>query len=339
MNPPSLSRNMWLDPKFILGLLISAVAVYFAFRNFDFVEFRSALKQASYGYIVLATSVLLIATWIRAIRWQSMLRPAKEIKVYPLFRQEMIGYFGNSVLPLRMGELLRAYLTSREQKVSGSVVLGSVILERLLDTAGLMVFALILILVYPLPTDIRTKLHLGLFGLICIGLAMLFFLWRLGRSQGQGRILKLLRTFFTSFSVLNGKDRWSTLVITMLLWVMYLSSSFLIQKGMHLGLSIEQTLLVLVISSLAFAVPSAPGTIGTYHWAVTFSLVNLIGGYTNEVAINFAIVLHAYSYIMFIVMGSYFFFTSQFHSGAIGKLINEPESENPGVPGSLKSNS
>ena len=51
-----------------------------------------------------------------------------------LYRAELMGYFGNNVLPLRLGELMRAYLIGREWNLSKSYVFGTIVLERILDT-------------------------------------------------------------------------------------------------------------------------------------------------------------------------------------------------------------
>ena len=57
-----------------------------------------------------------------------------------LFRS---GYFGNSVLPVRMGEILRAYIVSNNSALSVAQVIGSLIVERMLDVLGVVIFALI----------------------------------------------------------------------------------------------------------------------------------------------------------------------------------------------------
>ena len=54
----------------------------------------------------------------------------------------MIGYFGNNILPLRMGELLRAYVVSDKYKISTSKVIGTLVVDRILDLVALTIFAL-----------------------------------------------------------------------------------------------------------------------------------------------------------------------------------------------------
>jgi len=72
-----------------------------------------------------------------------------------LYKAELIGYFGNNVLPVRLGELLRSYLIGNEWNLSTSYVFGTVVLERLLDTLSLATLAFLLILIYPLEESLR----------------------------------------------------------------------------------------------------------------------------------------------------------------------------------------
>ena len=61
----------------------------------------------------------------------------------------MIGHFGNNILPLRLGELIRVYIVSKDWQISKSYVLGTIILERLLDAITFVFFATILIFISP----------------------------------------------------------------------------------------------------------------------------------------------------------------------------------------------
>ena len=61
----------------------------------------------------------------------------------------MIGYFGNSVLPFRMGELLRAYVLAEKTSLNISSAFGTIVTERILDFVGLSLLILLTIVVYP----------------------------------------------------------------------------------------------------------------------------------------------------------------------------------------------
>ena len=67
--------------------------------------------------------------------------------------------------------------------------------------------------------------------------------------------------------------------------------------------------MVLILTSLAMAIPSAPGMIGTYHAAVKFTMVNMLN-YDVDISYTFSIILHAYGFLTLTGIGAYFFLMS-----------------------------
>ena len=90
--------------KFWIGLLISAVLLYFALRGLDFGKMWEVLKTAQYIWLIPGIAVYFVAVWVRAWRWHYLLRPLKKIPTATMFPVVAIGYFGNNVIPARAGE-------------------------------------------------------------------------------------------------------------------------------------------------------------------------------------------------------------------------------------------
>ena len=147
--------NILLDPKAVAGIIISALAIIWTFWDFRFLEFANSIQQVNYLYLLLVTLFLLSSVWLRALRWRWLFKIDALPTTTSLYRAEMIGYFGNNVLPLRLGELMRAYLIGREWHLSKNYVFGTVVLERLLDTLTLVFFSFLLILFYPLEETVK----------------------------------------------------------------------------------------------------------------------------------------------------------------------------------------
>ena len=114
MNQQNRIINTLLDPKAIAGIAISAVGIYWAFKDFQFIEFANSIKKVNYLYLLLATLFLWVSVWFRALRWSWLFKVDSLPTIGSLYRAEMMGYFGNNVLPLRLGELMRAYIIGRE---------------------------------------------------------------------------------------------------------------------------------------------------------------------------------------------------------------------------------
>ena len=110
------------------------------------------------------------------------------------------------------------------------------------------------------------------------------------------------------------------IISSILIWCIYLLNVYLVLKAFQFNLSLSQVLAVLVISSLALSIPSAPGMIGTFHAAVKYTMVDLFGYSTND-GNSVAILIHAYGYILLTLLGAYYFMKSQFHDYALEAVL------------------
>jgi len=138
--------------KYFLGVLISVIGLYYAFRQVNFWELWISIKNVNIILIILAVFILVLSNVIRAWRWQILVKPIKDVSFDPAFSSIMIGYFGNSVLPFRMGEFLRAYVVADKTSLSASTAFGTIVVERILDFVGLSALILLIMTVYPLKS-------------------------------------------------------------------------------------------------------------------------------------------------------------------------------------------
>ena len=74
--------------------------------------------------------------------------------------------------------------------------------------------------------------------------------------------------------------------------------------------SIMESLLLLTFMTFIMIFPSAPGAIGTFQLSIIFVMTSDLFGYENSDAMSFSIILHAYSYITYSIIGGYFFLKS-----------------------------
>ena len=86
------------------------------------------------------------------------MRPSINISCKPLFSATIIGYFGNSVLPFRLGELLRGYSLSKDCTLKVSTIMGTIVLDRILDITGLFLVSVFFVFVFPLEDWLKTGL-------------------------------------------------------------------------------------------------------------------------------------------------------------------------------------
>ena len=104
--------------RFILGVIISVVCLYYALRGVDWKLVIRSIMRVKIGYLGAITAVYCGAYYIRSVRWHYLLRSTRSIKPLALFPHVMIGFFVNHILPMRLGEFARAYSSGQRFNIS-----------------------------------------------------------------------------------------------------------------------------------------------------------------------------------------------------------------------------
>jgi len=314
------------NPKAITGIVISLAGIYWAFKDFNFIDFKQSIQQIDLVYFLFATIFLWGSVWLRGLRWKWLFKESSSPSVSSLYRAELIGYFGNNILPLRLGELLRTYIVGKENNFSKSFVFGTVVLERLMDMLALTFFGIILLFLYPFEEEWISDYLLKGGAIILIIILTLTILSRFKPNNTDNKFLSILNQILDGLLSIRKQRVIPVVISSILIWSIYLLDVYFIQRAFQFNLSWTQTLAVLVISSLVLSIPSAPGMIGTFHAAVKYTMVDLFAFTPNE-GNSFAILMHAYGYILFTLLGAYYFLKSQFHENAIKNVLNTDSNE------------
>ncbi len=130
----------WRSPRVWLGVPISLVFLYLAFRGQHPDEIRDALSRVDWRLLPLALILLYTGIVIRAYRWHVLLRPVCDIPTREVFPVMIVGYAANNVLPLRAGELVRAWVLGQRYGVRKTAALATIAVERLFDGVTMLLF-------------------------------------------------------------------------------------------------------------------------------------------------------------------------------------------------------
>lgn len=183
--------------KIILVAAVVVVLLYFFLQNVDFDEVMAIIKGLNPIYPIVFFLGLFLQFFIRGYRWGLILKPHKEkIPLFTLYNYTVIGFFINILIPGRVGEPARGILLAREENISGSTGLASVVLERLIDSmlvVGLFIVSLFFIDVERLPflVSLRTVAYFAL--PIMLLVLVMFYLVNTGRMFVY--VEKLIRFF------------------------------------------------------------------------------------------------------------------------------------------------
>lgn len=148
--------------------------------------------------IAISSIFLLIGQWLRMLRTKIIIDQVRVGGVRGHFAALSVGYFFNSFLPFRLGELLRSYLISSRLQISFLYTLMAVVIERSFDL--LFVCLVALLIAASVSTNISTLIFISALGGIIVSLIVLLTLWLLAKENKQ-----LLSVTWTITSLFNKK--------------------------------------------------------------------------------------------------------------------------------------
>jgi uncharacterized protein (TIRG00374 family) len=306
---------------FTLGLLA------FFFRNANFGEIWAETQRANRWELLAAVALTMLTYALRAWRWQSLLAPIGPTHFGNAFRTTVIGFAASFFLPARAGEVIRPYLLAKKEGLNPAAAFATIILERLLDTATvLLLFALFVFTVRDgvMTADAAQLGHVKFWGGAAAaaaigGLLVLFILAghpeRLGRMAGRVervlpvRIARMVAHFVESFAqglaVMRQPARLGiALLQSFPLWLSIAAGIWLTSLAFHITFPYPGSFLVMTLLVVGVAVPT-PGAIGGFHVAYQVAVQTFFGA-TPDRAAGAAIVLHAISFVPVSLLGIIF---------------------------------
>lgn len=300
--------------QYLGGLAISLVLLLLAFRGVKWTDLLHALGAVDLRWVGLALVLLGGSLVTRALRWRVLLTPLVCVSAADVFSYTMIGYLANNVLPMRLGEIVRAGLLGEKLRASKSGVLATVIVERALDVLSLLAFVVVLLIVLDIPMIVRASIVLGETAALVV-ILILSVLARQDKDperwvphfvpeQVRIRLIVAIDGFVQGLRVLTGVSQvlaavaWSSLA-----WGLFAASVILFLRAAGLsGLPWYASLLVIIVTNLGSAIPSSPGFVGGYHFLAVYSL-----GFwqvPKSDALSFAILVHGVNYVVVTGLGA-----------------------------------
>jgi uncharacterized protein (TIRG00374 family) len=297
-----------------LVYVAAAAGLAWVLHGFDWPEFFNDLVFVDWKWVVPAVALDILSYVCQALRWNYVLRP---LGAPPLLRSTQaiyVGLFTNEILPLRGGEIIRAYLVSHWTQLDFSVVLSSVAIERLLDGIWLAIGFGITSMLVPLPGIIRDGARI-LGGAVLAGVILLAAVLALGlrvthalertKAGGRGLVGNLLHAIDRLFEGLqtighSASLYWAVLASLLLLFVQILAVwAMMYAYGLYYSFWVAAA--VLFILHLGTAIPNAPANIGSYQVAATAGL--LLFGVDKTTAAEFSIVMFAILTVPLLIIG------------------------------------
>jgi hypothetical protein len=313
--------------QFWVGLVISAVFLYFSLRGLQVAQMWEVIKSANYWWLIPAILVYFVAVWARAWRWHYLLRPIKKISTVTMFPIVCIGYMGNNIYPARAGELLRAYVLKKREGVQISASLATIIVERIFDGVVMLGFVFINLPELAKLTSasgfVGSIQALAIWGAAIFGVVLVVFLlaamfpkvtervtlWLVTHvlpKKWQEKACGIALRFLSGLESLRSpKDALMVFLTSIVIWLFETGKYWLVMHAFPFEVSFFALMLMNGIVNLATTLPSAPGYIGTFD-APGIALLRAYN-IPQDIATGYTLVLHAALWFPITILGAIFF--------------------------------
>ncbi len=312
--------------QFWLGIAVSLLFLWLALRGLHLGEVWEALVQARYFWLLPGVTAYFLAVVARAWRWHYLLRPLKPVPTRVMFPIVAIGYMGNNLYPARAGELLRAYVLRRKERIAVSASLATILVERAFDGVIMLAFVF-----FNLPELARLTARSGVAGSIqslalwgagAFGAAVVVFLLlalfpqralallerlpqRLLPGPLRARLLGLGDRFLAGLASLRSPaDVAMVLVTSVVIWLLETAKYWFVMHAFPFEVSFFALMLMNGVVNLATTIPSAPGYVGTFD-APGIAVLETYG-VASPLAAGYTLVLHAALWLPITVLGAYY---------------------------------
>ncbi len=309
----------------LVSIIVAALFVWLAIRSVDLTELWIQMRSVTYYWIPFFIVAMLFSHFLRAERWRLLLiSENRSVNRSTLFAGVMLGYVFNNLIP-RLGEISRPVYVAKQQNMSSSNLIGTIVIERLIDVATMM-FLILLAAIY-LVSDLEMLHQLFgtedwpwfvylaiplLFVLVGAGLWLMYKLLLILENKSDIssplvlKIVEKARSFSEGMISIRYVKNWPLfLLLTAGIWGGYIIMTFLPFYMMNLqdlyGLGLSDAVVLTMVSSVGVSIPT-PAGIGSYHLLMQQSMW-LLYEVPLVTALTYATITHAINVLAVFLIG------------------------------------
>ena len=289
-----------------IGVASSVFFLWLVMRNADLDAVGRALRDARLGGVALAAVVIQVVYVAQGARWR-LIAGTLELSVRRFYALVLGGVGANNVLPLRIGDILRARWLATSAEISTGRAFGSVFRDRACDVLTLVVA---LAASLPIVGDAAWVARIVVGGIVLLAVIALFVVAAFvyartrprARRDARSRARKLLRDTIDELASPIGRRRLLlALSLSAAAWGAWAVSAGLVSRSLGISLSPADLVFVTAVVNLGVVIPSSPGFVGTYQWLAVSALG--VVGVNGGVAIAFSLLMQAIWYVPTTLVG------------------------------------
>jgi glycosyltransferase 2 family protein len=282
-NPvPRRSSSRWL--RLALGYGIAVAGLAWVLHDVDLYQVIQYMLVLDWRWVVATVLLDLFGYFCQGLRWELLLRPLGKLSPLRTTQAVYAGLFTNEILPMRVGEVARAYLVSRWLTRPMAAILPSMAIERLFDAMWFALAMGITAIVVPLPPDLAIGADvLGAIAILGVVL-FLYLLWKEEASLEQpeaGVAVAPWRAWIRARSreFHEGIRRIGftrtveySFAVSLVLLLAQAAAFWAIVEANGVAIPIWAGVAVFLIIHLGTALPNAPANVGSYQFFCVLGL-------------------------------------------------------------------
>lgn len=298
--------------------------LWLAFRGQDLQKIVLDLRNANYFWVIASAMVSIVAHYIRGLRWKMLIKPlGHEPSNANTYHAVMVGYLANLAVP-RMGEISRCGVLNRTNKIPLNSLIGTVIIERIIDVLfllSILVFSILLeysrifdfikinILIPMFDKFSSSSILIYVFiGMLVIAVAVLYIIKayheKLLSIKLYNKLFEILIGFKEGIlSVIKMEKKGLFIVYSAAIWILYILSTYLCYFAIEStsNLSFSSAIFVMAVGGIGMSAP-VQGGIGAYEATVQLGL--LVYGIAAVNGLAYATLNHSSQILSILIFGS-----------------------------------
>jgi hypothetical protein len=278
--------------KVVIGYAVAAACLAWVLHDVRWETLWTEVGQIRWSWVVLAVVFDVLSYVCQGKRWALLLRHMGEVPLLKATQAVYAGLFVSEMLPLRAGEVVRAWLGASWMNTKMTMVIPTILVERFFDAIWLALAVGLTVFFVPLPKYLMdAEGVLAAIVFLATGLFAFVVLRRRGPTGGQpGRVRLLLDSLSAGITEI-GRSNWlhESFGMSALFLLLQIMAYCLMIWAYGIRLSVWHGAAVYLIVRLGTAAPGAPANLGTYQF---FTVVGLtLVGIDKTTATGFSIVV------------------------------------------------
>lgn len=298
--------------------------LWLAFRGQDLQKILYDLRNANYFWVIASALVSIVAHYIRGLRWKMLIKPlGHEPSNANTYHAVMVGYLANLAVP-RMGEISRCGVLNRSNKIPLNSLIGTVIIERIIDVLfllSILVFSVLLeynrifdfikinILVPMFDKFSNSSLIIYLIiGMLLIAILAIYVIRIYHKKLLSIKLYNKLYEIIIGFkegilSVIKMEKKGLFILYSVSIWFLYILSTYLCYFAIESTstLSFSSAIFVMAVGGIGMSAP-VQGGIGAYEATVQLGL--LVYGVAAVNGLAYATLNHSSQILSILIFGS-----------------------------------